>query len=69
VAALDASTEPVSVTVYNTARAAPSAALNALTTLLLAASLIAVLLGYLVYRRLTRGEKQTRSLDVFTGEA
>ena len=31
----DASTEPVSVKVYNTARAAPTPALNALTTLLL----------------------------------
>ena len=38
----DASTEPVSVKVYNTARAAPTPALNALTTLLLLASLLAV---------------------------
>ena len=65
----DAATEPVSVKVYNTARAAPTPALNALTTLLLVASLLAVLLGFAVYRYLTRGEKARRSLDVFAGEA
>jgi spermidine/putrescine transport system permease protein len=65
----DSSTEPVSVKVYNTARAAPTPALNALTTLLLATSLVAVLVGFLAYRWFTRGEKQARGLDVFTGEA
>jgi spermidine/putrescine transport system permease protein len=64
----DASTEPVSVKVYNTARAAPTPALNALTTLLLLASVLAVVLGYLAYRAFTRGEKG-RSIDVFAGEA
>ena len=62
----DSSTEPVSVKVYNTARAAPTPALNALTTLLLVASLLAVVVGFLVYRWLTRGEKESRRLDVFT---
>ena len=65
----DAATEPVSVKVYNTARAAPTPALNALTTMLLVASALAVVLGYLVHRWLTRGEKGGRGLDVFTGEA
>jgi spermidine/putrescine transport system permease protein len=65
----DSSTEPVSVKVYNTARAAPTPALNALTTLLLAASLVAVTVGFLAYRWLTRGEKGSRTLDVFAGEA
>jgi spermidine/putrescine transport system permease protein len=65
----DSSTEPVSVKVYNTARAAPTPALNALTTLLLVTSLLAVALGFLAYRVLTRGEKNANSLDVFTGEA
>ena len=64
----DASTEPVSVKVYNTARAAPTPALNALTTLLLLASLLAVVIGYFLYRWLTRGEKG-RGIDVFAGEA
>ncbi len=52
----DSSTEPVSVKIYNTARAAPTPALNALATLLLVAALIAVTVGYLVYRRMTRGD-------------
>lgn len=64
----DSSTEPVSVKVYNTARAAPTPALNALTTLLLVASLLSVVVGYLIYRRLTRGEQSSRGLDVFAGE-
>ena len=65
----DASTEPVSVKVYNTARAAPTPALNALTTLLLLASLLAVVAGYVLYRWFTRGEKEAGRLDVFAGEA
>ena len=65
----DSSTEPVSVKVYNTARAAPTPALNALTTLLLVASLVAVTVGFLTYRWFTRGEKRGRTLDVFAGEA
>jgi hypothetical protein len=43
--------------------------LNALTTLLLAASLIAVIVGYLRYRWFTRGEKGAGAIDVFAGEA
>jgi spermidine/putrescine transport system permease protein len=65
----DSTTEPVSVKVYNTARAAPTPALNALTTLLLVASLLAVSLGFMAFRVLTRGEKNAAGLDVFTGEA
>jgi spermidine/putrescine transport system permease protein len=65
----DSSTETVSIKVYNTARAAPTPALNALTTLLLATSLIAVTIGYLGYRWFTRGEKASAGIDVFAGEA
>lgn len=65
----DSSTETVSIKVYNTARAAPTPALNALTTLLLATSLLAVTVGYLGYRWFTRGEKATGTIDVFAGEA
>lgn len=65
-----ASTEPVSVKIYNTARAAPTPALNAVATLVLLASLVAVTLGYLAYRWLTRGEsRDTAGIDVFAGEA
>jgi spermidine/putrescine transport system permease protein len=66
----DASTEPVSVKIYNTARAAPTPALNALATLLLVAALAAVVIGFLVYRRMTRGDSTADSgLGGFTGEA
>jgi spermidine/putrescine transport system permease protein len=61
------STEPVSVKIYNTARAAPTPALNALATVLLLSSFLVVLLGFAAYRHFTRGEQ--RSIDVFAGEA
>ncbi|MFT4009856.1 MAG: ABC transporter permease [Nocardioidaceae bacterium] len=53
----DASTEPVSVKIYNTARAAPTPALNALATLVLVASFLVVILGFLAYKWFSRGEK------------
>lgn len=59
----DGSTEPVSVKIYNTARAAPTPALNALATLVLLASLLAVLLGVVAFRWLSRGERGQSSLD------
>jgi len=65
----DAATEPTSVKIYNSARAAPTPALNALASLMLAASLLAVLAGYALYRFLTRGERaDSRGLGAFTGE-
>ena len=66
----NASTEPVSVKIYNTARAAPTPALNALATLLLLAALAAVVVGFLIFRRLTRGDGTTdRGIGAFAGEA
>jgi len=66
----NAATEPVSVKIYNSARAAPTPALNALATLLLLAALLAVTVGYLIYRRLTRGDATTdRGIAGFAGEA
>jgi spermidine/putrescine transport system permease protein len=63
-------TEPVSVKIYNSARSAPTPALNALATLLLFAALVAVTVGYLVYRRMTRGDSTTdRGIAGFAGEA
>ena len=66
----DASTEPVSVKIYNTARAAPTPALNALATLLLLAALTAVVIGFLVYRYMTRADTTTkdRGIGAFAGE-
>jgi spermidine/putrescine transport system permease protein len=53
----DAATEPMSVAIYNTARASPTPALNALATLMVLASLAAVAVGLLAYRYLTKGER------------
>jgi spermidine/putrescine transport system permease protein len=66
----DASTEPVSVKIYNTARAAPTPALNALATILLVVALLAVLIGYAVYRLLTRADttQRDRGIGAFAGE-
>ena len=52
--------------IYNTARAAPTPALNALATLTLLAALVAILLGYAGYKYFSRGEKQA-SLTDFAG--
>jgi len=65
----DASTEPVSVKIYNTARAAPTPALNALASLLLLAALAAVVVGFLVYRYVTRADTTAdRGIGAFAGE-
>jgi spermidine/putrescine transport system permease protein len=61
----DGSTEPVSVKIYNTARAAPTPALNALATLVLLASILVVVLGLVIYRRLSRGEGGRSSIESF----
>jgi spermidine/putrescine transport system permease protein len=62
-------TEPVSVKIYNTARAAPTPALNALATLLLLAALAAVVVGYLMFRRMTRNDATAdRGIGAFAGE-
>jgi spermidine/putrescine transport system permease protein len=65
-----ASTEPVSVKIYNTARGAPTPALNALATLLLLAAQTAVVIGFLVYRYMTRGDTtaKDRGFGAFAGE-
>ena len=57
----DAATEPMSVKIYNSARSSPTPALNALASIMLASSLLAVALGTLVYRRFTRGERGQES--------
>ncbi len=65
----DASTEPVSVKIYNNARGAPTPALNALATLVLVASIGVILVGYLAYRYFTRGEhSETSGIEAFAGE-
>ena len=58
----DASTEPMAVKIYNSARSSPTPALNALATIMLVSSLLVVLVGFFVYRRMTRGERETKKV-------
>ena len=65
----DASTEPTSVKIYNTARAAPTPALNALATLMLVTALLAVAIGFFLYRWLSGRAGERESIGSFAGEA
>jgi spermidine/putrescine transport system permease protein len=51
----DAGTETVPIRLYSAARSAPTPAINALATVMLALTLLALAIAYLVYRRLGRG--------------
>ena len=50
----DASTQTVSMTIYGAARTAPTPAINAIGTLMLATSTIVIMLAVVVYRRMER---------------
>jgi spermidine/putrescine transport system permease protein len=64
-----ASTETIPIKIYDAARATVTPALNALATLMLASTLIAIAAGFLVYRYLTRGERREGSaLDSFAAQ-
>ena len=52
-----ASSEPLSVKIYDSARAAPPPSVNAAATFMLVVTLVAITIGFLVYRRVTRGER------------
>jgi len=56
---LGASTETIPIRIYSTARGAPTPALNALASLMLFSTLIAVGIAFVIYRVLTRGERGT----------
>jgi spermidine/putrescine transport system permease protein len=51
------STETIPIRIYSTARASPTPALNALASILLFSTIIAVTIGVVVYRSLTKGER------------
>jgi spermidine/putrescine transport system permease protein len=55
----DASTQTVSITIYGAARTSPTPAMNAIGTLMLAASTILIVLAYIVYRRAARRRGDT----------
>ena len=52
-----ASSEPLSVKIYDSARAAPPPSVNAAATFMLVVTFVAITIGFLVYRRVTRGER------------
>lgn len=53
-----ASTETIPIRIYTTARGAPTPALNALASLMLLATVVAVSVGLVVYRLATKGERR-----------
>jgi spermidine/putrescine transport system permease protein len=53
---LGASTEPMAVKIFNSARSSPTPALNALASIMLVSSLMVAMLGFWAYRRWTRHE-------------
>jgi spermidine/putrescine transport system permease protein len=55
----DASTQTVSITIYGAARTSPTPAMNAIGTLMLAASTILIVLAFVVYRRTARRRGET----------
>jgi len=52
-----ASSTPLSLFVYTAVRASPTPAVNAAATLMLVTTTIAIAIGYIVYRRLSRGQR------------
>jgi spermidine/putrescine transport system permease protein len=65
--ASQASTEPLSVKVYNAARGAPLPSVNAAVTLMLLASLTFVALAYLTYRLVARTPQPTGASAIGLG--
>ena len=52
-----ATSEPLSVKIYNFSRAEPTPAVNAAATFLLVTTTLAIVIGYLAYRRATKGQR------------
>ena len=62
-----ADTTTVPMRIYAQARGAPTPALNALATIMLVVSLLALVLAYFLFRFLTRGEKQESAFGQLAG--
>jgi spermidine/putrescine transport system permease protein len=52
-----ATSEPLSVKIYNFSRAEPTPAVNAAATFLLVTTTLAIVIGYLAYRHVTKGQR------------
>jgi spermidine/putrescine transport system permease protein len=51
-----ASSEPLSVKIYSAARSSPTPAVNAAATVMLLMTMTMIVIGYLLYRRFTKGQ-------------
>jgi len=65
-----AATETIPVRIYSTVRASPTPALNALASIMLFSTIVAIAIGLVVYRVLTRGERTGRGTPItdFAGQ-
>jgi len=54
----DATTETVSIAIYGAARTSPTPAVNAIGTIMLTVSTVLIAIAFVVYRRLTAGERE-----------
>jgi spermidine/putrescine transport system permease protein len=54
-----ADSEPLSVTIYSAARGSPTPAVNAAATVLLVATVSVVVIGYLLYRAFSKGQRDS----------
>ncbi len=61
------SSEPLSVKIYDAARAAPPPSVNAAATFMLVATLIAITIGLVLYRRITRDQRAGPATREFIG--
>lgn len=52
-----ADSEPLSVKIYSAARASPTPAVNAAATVMLLATMTVIAIGYLLYRRFSKGQE------------
>jgi spermidine/putrescine transport system permease protein len=51
--------------IYQTARAAPTPALNAMATIILVVSALVIVMGWLAYRRWTRRQGENTDIGTF----
>jgi len=61
-----ASSEPLSVKIYGAARAEPTPAVNAAATFMLIATLVVGLIAYLLYRVVTKGQREGGVTEIAT---
>lgn len=58
-------TEPLSVKIYNAARASPTPAVNAAATFMLISTFTIITIGFIAYRVLTRGQRRESAVKEF----